>query len=272
MLIRKVKSLGEKVTSKQLDQLKQYEKEYPRVMSTNQTLNMIIEKGYSIARFGDAEFDICNQENKDDPYQRPSNKLSLRLINILNSKSDNILVCIPPFNSRYNNPQNYYGKLSFWEWYWLKKFTKIRPILKRNEYGNSFVSRDCVFYENDLSIIRKIWDSRDVVFVYGENGRFELSNIIFNNIRSFKELTVPPVSAFDNYDEILEKCKMIEKTNLFLIAAGPMATVLAYDLSQIGYQALDIGHLPNCYNQYVGKIDSPEAMPLVKTNSFSVKK
>jgi hypothetical protein len=34
---------------------------------------------------------------------------------------------------------------------------------------------------------------------------------------------------------------------LILIALGPTATVLAYDLAKKGYQAIDIGHLPSCY-------------------------
>ena len=33
------------------------------------------------------------------------------------------------------------------------------------------------------------------------------------------------------------------KSVLFLVALGPTATVLAYDLSKIGYQAIDIGHI-----------------------------
>ena len=30
---------------------------------------------------------------------------------------------------------------------------------------------------------------------------------------------------------------------MFLIALGPTATILAYDLYKLGYQALDIGHV-----------------------------
>ena len=34
----------------------------------------------------------------------------------------------------------------------------------------------------------------------------------------------------------------MDKKNLILISLGPTATVLAYDLSKLGYQAIDIGH------------------------------
>ena len=39
-----------------------------------------------------------------------------------------------------------------------------------------------------------------------------------------------------------EACKL-EKEVLFLIALGPAATVLSYDLFKAGYQAVDIGHV-----------------------------
>mgnify|MGYP000128627122 CR=1 FL=1 len=39
------------------------------------------------------------------------------------------------------------------------------------------------------------------------------------------------------------KRKKLEKTALFLIALGPTATVLAYDLFKSGYQAIDAGHV-----------------------------
>lgn len=56
---------------------------------------------------------------------------------------------------------------------------------------------------------------------------------------------------------------------MFLIAAGPTATILAYDLTLLGYQAVDIGHLANCYQEYKGEVGSPESLPLIrKINSY----
>ena len=39
-----------------------------------------------------------------------------------------------------------------------------------------------------------------------------------------------------------------KKSDLILISLGPTATVLAYDLAQCGYQAIDIGQLDNEYD------------------------
>ena len=58
-------------------------------------------------------------------------------------------------------------------------------------------------------------------------------------------------------------CRFFEKNVLFMVAAGPTATVLSYDLWKDGYQALDVGHLPNSYDEFLGEIISPENIPLI---------
>ena len=265
MLKKILRRYTQRVSKEEMLLLKKYEKEFPQVLTTVETIELMVKNKASLCRYGDAEFDICNQENELDPYQRPSDKLTNRLIEILQSPiDDRVVICIPPFNYKYNNIEKYYGELSFWQWYWLKKYNRIKPLLNKNIYGNSFVSRDAVFFENELSFIKQIWEKRDVVFVYGENGRLDLNSDLFDNINQYKTLLVPPTHAFDKYDDILDKCMREDKNRLFLIAAGPTATVLAYDLSKEGYQALDIGHLPNCYEQYLGNIVSPESLPLIK--------
>lgn len=242
----------------------EFKKGYPNVLSTTETLDAIIEQGKSICRYGDAEFDICQNIDKTDAWQRGSRELTERLKEILECNDKNILVCIPPFNSEYNNIKKYYGKLSFWEYYWLFRYEELRPLLKKQVYGNSFVSRDAVFYENDLERIKQIWHDKKVVFVYGKGGRFEISDVLFDNIKQREKVLIPPTNAFDRYEDILEQCMNFEMDWLFLISAGPTATVLAYDLAKNGYQALDIGHLPNCYAQYKGIISSPESLPTVR--------
>ena len=233
-------------------------------MTTKETLEEIINKGVSICRYGDAEFDISNQENCADTYQLPSRQLTQRLHDILtHGSSEGLLVCIPPFNAKTNNIKWYHGSLSFWEWYWLNKFEKLNHLFTKKEYGNSFVTRETVFYENETEMIKKIWHDRDVVFVYGAKGRFNTSHTLFDNIASKNEILVPPVNAFDEYSSILEECKKYKLNSLFMIAAGPTAAVLAFDLWKLGYQALDVGHLPNSYDEYNGLIVSPEDIPLV---------
>ncbi|OBU27791.1 GT-D fold domain-containing glycosyltransferase [Photobacterium kishitanii] len=265
-LLLYLKSKSHKLSIHESNQLKDYESQFPSVLSTKETLDRIISHRASICRYGDAEFDISNQENDDDYYQKPSNKLTSRLTSILKvDSSDKLIIAIPPFNSKTNNIKNYYGELSFWQWYWLNRFSKIKPLLINREYGNSFVTRETVFYENKIEDIKKIWDKRDVVFVYGAKGRFNINSILFDNINSKSEILIPPSNAFNEYGSILDECKKYSVNSLFMIAAGPTATVLAYDLYELGYQALDVGHLPNSYDEFKGVIMSPEDTPLISS-------
>ena len=68
-----------------------------------------------------------------------------------------------------------------------------------------------------------------------------------------KRILVPEINAFDKYNEILVEAKRLHKDKLILLAAGPTATVLAYDLHKSGYQTIDIGHVDIEYEWYLRK-------------------
>ena len=90
--------------------------------------------------------------------------------------------------------------------------------------------------------LREIWNNRDIVFVEGEKSRLGVGNDLFDNVRSIKRILCPISDAFDRYNDILSAALNLEKDALLLIALGPTATVLSYDLFKAGYQAIDIGH------------------------------
>ena len=52
-----------------------------------------------------------------------------------------------------------------------------------------------------------------------------------------------------------------QENPLILISLGPTATVLAYDLSKTGVQAIDIGHITNMYDRLVYGKAKPEDLP-----------
>lgn len=252
------------LTQSEKSKLDIIQKEFPEIISLSEML-VKIKLGASMARFGDAEFDIALQKNKDDPYQRPCESLTQGLLDILGrSSNDKLLICIPPFNYQYNNIRNYYKNVSFWEWYWLTRWDDIKKFLKSPSYGNSFFSRDAVFHELELHDLLSIWEDRHVVFVVPDCGRFFYDDRLFSNVKSKHEVIVPATSAFSQYDEILTRCLKFPKDYLFFICAGPTATLLAVALSDQGYQALDMGHFPNCYRQFLGEAQAPEMYPIKK--------
>ena len=90
--------------------------------------------------------------------------------------------------------------------------------------------------------------------------RLGIGNNLLNNANSIKRIICPAENAFEKYDEILAAVKNHEKSKLILLALGPTATVLAYDLSRIGYQAVDIGNVDIEYEWFLKRAENKFAV------------
>lgn len=229
---------------------------YPKVHTKEETLKEIIESERSIARYGDGEFNLVWGESL--PYQDFSEKLQRKLLEILTTNDDNLLVGIPYiFKSLkiYNE-----GASNFWRRLVITNREKIYNILDlKKQYYDSFVSRPYMDLA-DKSLVgayfnefKKVWDNKDIVFVEGKMSRLGVGNDLFDNCKSVKRIICPARNAFESYEEILESCKKLSKDTLFIIALGPTATILASDLSKLGYRALDLGHIDIEYEWFLLK-------------------
>lgn len=90
----------------------------------------------------------------------------------------------------------------------------------------------------------------------GAKSRLGIGNDLFNNVKGIERILVPEINAFNKYDEIINEVKKLSKDKLILLAAGPTATVLAYDLYKEGYQAIDIGHVDIEYEWFLRKAET----------------
>ena len=135
-----------------------------------------------------------------------------------------------------------------------KKWCNLLNINK--VYYNAFISRPYVIYKdktnckNKFENLKMIWKNRDLLIVEGENSRLGIGNDLFDNSNSIERIICPSINAYKKYDEILKKIQRCGKEKLILIALGPTATILAYDLFKLGYQAIDIGHIDIEYEWY----------------------
>lgn len=125
-------------------------------------------------------------------------------------------------------------------------------------YGNAHVSRCYIRYEDKNNSSRwfnrlmRLWDGRDLVIVEGEKTRLGCGNDFLKNARTIRRILGPSENAFQKRHELLNYIKEgIEKDALIILALGPTATVMAYELSQSGYQALDLGHCDIEYEWYL---------------------
>ena len=127
-------------------------------------------------------------------------------------------------------------------------------FLHRNFYVDALCTRfyidlaDKSISAEILSLWKRVWENRDVVIIEGEHTKMGVGNDLFDTANSIRRIICPSRDAFNNYSNILEEAKKLEKSVLILIALGPTASVLAFDLAVNGYQAVDTGHLDLEYN------------------------
>ena len=225
------------------------------IKTVDETLDKIINDKCSVSRFGDGEFHMLMMTG-NIRFQTLNNRLSIKLNEVIKSKLEKHIVCLPPiFESvdfMIDMPKNH------WIW-WLNWFgNRLTPYIDMNkEYYDSFMSRLYFVYKDKSKVKERfnkaklIWNNRDIVIVEGEKSRLGVGNDLFNNSKSIQRILCPAINAFFKYDEILNEVKKQDASKLILIALGPTATVLAYDLCIEGYQAIDIGHIDLEYEWFL---------------------
>ena len=185
-------------------------------------------------------------------FQPYSKRLAERLIEIINASDlDNgFLSCINDFFTKEAVEGKNAGDRAWWENYKKRRTLEwFKRIDLNTTYGNANVSRFYMTWEDReqskryLKKWKAIWQDRSVVVVEGRGTRMGCGNDLLSNAKSLMRIIAPAEDAFSRYDDILAECKKIDKESLILIALGPTATVLSYDLYKLGYQALDVGHL-----------------------------
>ena len=221
----------------------------PTVVGMSETISAIKNRKASIARYGDGEFDIIF--GRTEGFQKKDLELSKRLRAILkrNSISERFFVAIPDcFGdlSQFNEKAQLHWKIRLDK----ERIKWVRCLNTKAPYYQAQITR---FYfdwvdkskcKNWYTGLKNMWDHEDVLLVEGELSRVGVGNDLFDNATSVRRIICPAENAFDCYEEILETiCKHAKPSDLIFMALGPTATVLAYDLFQKGYWAVDAGHI-----------------------------
>lgn len=229
------------------------------IKSTEETLQEILDKKCLIARFGDGEFAImANRERQK--FQNLNLELGKRLREVIRTQDERLLIGIA---DNYGN---------------LEKFTqdaadKIRVYMTdeirreqmqfldlKRVYGNAYVTRPYVLMADNRTDApkkrfenwKKVWDTRNVIIVEGAESRLGVGNDLFDNVLTLRRIIAPATNSYDRYPDILKSAlNNAKRDDLFLIALGPAAGVMAYDLTQEGYQAIDLGHLDLEYEWFL---------------------
>lgn len=219
----------------------------PHIMTWEKTIDEIVLHKKSICRFGDGEFGIMFGIQRWR-FQKNDSRLAERLREVVTSKDENILIGLI----------DYYGDLSYRGGDADGIRSYITPEVRRQHmqlidltrtYANTGISRTGTWEK--VRNQKRIWDKKECVFIEGSKTRMGVGNDLFDNTASIQRILCPPESAFDRYDEILEEAGKLSKDKTILIALGPTASVLAYDMAKMGYHAIDIGHADISYEWFL---------------------
>lgn len=227
----------------------------PKIKSIPETIDKILADQCSICRFGDSEF-LYITERRSLPYQKQNTRLREYLIKILRSQNKEILVGLPIGYYSLTNLK----KKSKTTWRAVISWTYpslSNILLPQKQYYNASMTRLYMDYEDTshsdawFKKVRSIWNKRDILLIEGEKSRLGVGNDLFNNANSIKRALGPVKDAFDQFDNLLSFASQQDKSNLILVAMGPTAKPLCYELALQGFQAIDIGNLDVEYEWFL---------------------
>lgn len=251
----------------------------PKVATIEETVDAIVNDGASICRFGDGEFSIMAGASRQG-FQRQDDKLAERLLEVANAEDENCLIAIA---DNYSSLDKYsYMSKNEIRYYMTDEVRRQHAqFLKEDrKYYNAYITTPYMLYAdrntdnpakrfNDL---KRIWKDKQVIIIEGHLSRLGVGNNLFDDAKSIVRILGPAEHAFDKYDEILNKAVEVGKSYnnaIFIIALGPTATVLAYDLYKSGFQALDLGHIDNDYEYYLHNATERYAIPGKYVNNLT---
>ena len=241
------------------------EKKLPvlNILTDMETLELVAYKGLSCVRFGDGEFNILFKGSAGATgYQKGSFLLQRKLEETLNSNNKNLIICVPFFFSKRHmlQAEKSYKQdtINFWKSYIVKNcFSLCKCLSNSKHYGCAEISRPYMCRLNNQTssevflFYKAIFSKRKIVIVEGEKTYFGVGNDLLEYASSVQRVVAPAINAFSRYEDILNVCLTFPKDRLFLVALGPTAKPLVFDLVKNNYQAIDVGHLDIEYEWYL---------------------
>ncbi len=240
----------------------------PHVLSLEETVQKIIDEKISIARFGDGEFRLIYGEG-DLSFQLLTPEISQRLKEVLFAKSGKLLICLNKFVFSDLLSLRDFNKQWAVEYLKLNRH-KIQSLLSPDkiygsaEFTSAYIVNAKMNHGEHFSLLRKIWENRDIVIVQGNNITRTFRFNIYDNAKTVEYIEAPAQNAFRVYEQIFKEICCIDRSKLIVLVLGPTATILAHDLANEGYQALDLGHLAKDYDWYKQSVD-PNSEEAVST-------
>lgn len=210
-------------------------------LSFKETYDFIKNSNKSIIRIGDGEIALIM--GKSIIYQDYNDNLRDELSHIISSynENSNYLICIANtiLQASNNKLKRLFNNLDIWmevRIYFLANFPK------KLYYGEGNITRLLGHYS--INIENKLRES-NIIFLANE----EVINQA--NFKKKNVIKIIPKTKRNSYferdelmDQIYENLIKFDKSDVVVIlSCGPLAKVLAYNISELGYRALDLGYM-----------------------------
>lgn len=232
----------------------------PRILGDVESLSLLETHPKSIARYGDGEASIMLGRNIG--FQEYDPLLAEKLFHVLKTKRNDMYIGV---NSNYfhavrQNTTEQSRKFAHLNFTWLRNFY-IKHTNSEIEYlsAHPFVGYFKNITEGYDAIIdrrKKLFAGRKVSVVTGESVLAKLDYDVFEMAESKQYIQAPSKNAFSEYDSILRNiADNVSKDTLICLILGPTASVMAADLTDMGYMAWDIGHMAKDYDAFMKKLD-----------------
>lgn len=221
------------------------------VMPIDETLDELLETEKSLVRFGDGEFNLIN--GNSIAYQEYQEDLAQEMREILLHADDTenkVLICLPEIFEIFKGSflQNEDSE-KFWKQVLDDYGIFFQETCRAKVYGSTWISRPYIDNKDkshaitQFEKIKSLFENKDILIVEGATTRSGVGNDLFNNVLSIKRIICPSHHAFSKVDAIQQAILDHASGRIILLMLGPTAKILAYRLSQLGYRALDLGHI-----------------------------
>lgn len=226
----------------------------PKILSIEESVINIRDQRLSVSRYGDGEF--LEIIGKKIGFQKQDARLVERLKEVLTVPVEGHVVGLHDIYGDVDMLEEKYADYA--RRHMLETRSAQYELIDFDRvYYNAFITRFYSEWKNKeksgewFDLIKTIWEGKEVVIMEGDKTRMGIGNDLLDNVARCERILCPNEDAFNIYDRILEAGRSIAKDKLILIALGPTATVLAYDLAKEGYWAVDIGHVDLEYEWFL---------------------
>ena len=214
-------------------------------------LDDLAESRKSLIRWGDA--DTCIAIGEGMFYQQADAILRKGLLRILEeySSSADYMLAIPDHFAT-----DHLFKLPANRWLlWASTRRLLRQKLGKNvRYGDAFFFRNMVIGSDGISSPDSVvlWQDMTSVVCVHSHSSDEIARLnLFPTQRTF-HIPIPSTNAGALLDatqakvlDVIRENSLTNRDTAIVVSGGPMAKVLVFNLTQLGYRSFDVGYLFN---------------------------